>query len=356
MWAVFGYGFGVYEEAFMKLKKLTATLLVLAMVASMALSGCGSTAIDSDAVVATINGKEITLGFMNFVARFEQAYTDQIYLSYFGTMTLTMWNTEYTEGEGTMEESTKAEVVENIRVMYLLEEHMEEYGVTLSDEELEAITEAATAFMEGNTKKALNQMGATQEYVEEILRLYTVQHKVGEAIYASFDIEISDEEAAQRTFSYIYVSATDGTDEDGNSYTYDDDEAAAFLAEMEALAELAAEDYDTAMDDYGFTVSTYSYGIDEEDCDEAIIEVADALAEGEVSGVITVDDYYYIIRLDSEYDEEATETRRAELLSDAQDEAYEELCQSYVDASDWTIDDDLWATVKFRRHFGFAEE
>ena len=54
----------------MKVRKLLP-LLMAAVLGVSALAGCGNS-IDADKVGATLDGQEISLGFMNFMARYQQ--------------------------------------------------------------------------------------------------------------------------------------------------------------------------------------------------------------------------------------------------------------------------------------------
>ena len=59
----------------MKFKRLTAILLAGVMTASV-LTGCG---INKNAAVATLGEQEISLGVVNFICRYQQAVTDDLY-------------------------------------------------------------------------------------------------------------------------------------------------------------------------------------------------------------------------------------------------------------------------------------
>lgn len=332
----------------MKFKKITACMLAGAMALSAALTGCGSS-IDANAVGATLNGEEISLGFMNFMAKYQQATYDASFLAYFGTE---MWSSELSEGT-TMEDSTKASVADNIEILYLLEDHMADYGVEITDEDTAAIEEAAKKFMSDNSDKAIKQVGATEEYVKEMLRLYTIQNRMQQAIYEETDTEVSDEEAAQRTFSYIRVDLNNTKDADGNTVALTDEEKETLKTTVEGILEEAKTDYDAAAAAYKETYSsaTYSYGSDETSMDEAVIAAADALSEGEVSDLITTEDYYYIIRLESEFDEEATETKKESIISQRKNDHYQEVCEGYKEEAEFVINEGEWDKVSFDRLF-----
>lgn len=329
----------------MKTKKMAALLLSGAMLASV-LSGCGS--VDKDAVVATLDGEEIKLGVANFAARLTQANLDDIYAAYFGDG---VWSQDLYSSGSTTQESVKTNVISDIKEMYILKNHMDDYSVSLSDDETSEIADVAAQFMSDNTQEALDQLGATEDIVEEYLTLYTIKTKMETAIKADADTNVSDDEANERGYSYVKIDTAGYTDDDNNYVEYTDDEKAELETTAESLAKACQDDFDGAITDAGYTVSTGTYAADDESLDEEVVTALDALSEGEISDLVTTDSAYYILRLDSECDEEATENHRQEIITDRQTELYDEVYGGWEDDADWNLDEDVWATVEFKDLF-----
>lgn len=329
----------------MKTKKMAALLLSGAMLASV-LSGCGS--VDKDAVVATLDGEEIKLGVANFAARLTQANLDDIYAAYFGD---DVWSQDLYSSGSTTQESVKTNVISDIKEMYILKNHMDDYSVSLSDDETSEIADVAAQFMSDNTQEALDQLGATEDIVEEYLTLYTIKTKMETAIKADADTDVSDEEANERGYSYVKIDTAGYTDDDNNYVEYTDDEKAELETTAESLAKACQDDFDGAITDAGYTVSTGTYAADDESLDEEVVTALDALSEGEISDLVTTDSAYYILRLDTECDEEATENHRQEIIDDRQTELYDEVYGGWEDDADWNLDEDVWATVEFKDLF-----
>ena len=173
----------------MKARRLLP-LLMAAVLGVSVLTGCGNS-IDAKSVGATLDGTEITMGFMNFMAKYQQAIYDGQFSSMFGDQDI--WSQDLF-GEGTdTETSVKKSVSENIENFYVLEKHMADYKVEITDEELAKMDEAAETFMNDNSKKAIKQLGATKEYVKEMLRLSTIQSKMRSAMDAEVDTNVTDE-------------------------------------------------------------------------------------------------------------------------------------------------------------------
>ena len=320
----------------MKIKRLTALLLTGVLAASFTLGGCGSKEVDPEAVVATLNGKEIKLGLANFMAQY-QAVTYDAY----------MWSQDYSGDGKTMEDMVKDQVMESIETDYLLEDHMADYNVEITDEELNAMKDAAAQFMEANKQPAIERMTATEDIVTEMLRLNTIQQKMHEAIIAEVDTEVSDEEAAQRTFSYYKVTlpdeSTESTEDAGTEAAVEpssEEQAAELKTYAGQVAEAAAADFDNVGVSFGLTASTYSYGTDEDSFDKNVIAEADALSEGQISGAIEGEDgQYYVIRLDKEFDEDATANKKQEIVSKRQSDHYTEVCDGYKKDAEWKVND-----------------
>lgn len=343
----------------MKRKKVTAILLAGAMASMMLMGGCGNK-IDTDAVAATLGEEEISLGYVNFVAHYNQVTYDSFFASYYGEDYWT--NESYADDEGrTMEESLKDSLMEDIELNYLLEDHMEDYGVEITDEEMADIKAAAEQFMSDNTAEAIKDMGASQEYVETMLYYETVKSKMTAAIEATADTEVTDEECARRTFSYIQINTAQYTDDSGSLVDYTDDEKAAVVESVPSIAEMAKSDFEGTAESYSYTVNTYSYGSDEKSADDggfsdAVIAAANEMSEGEISDAIEDGDYYYIIRLDSENDEDAAKDAREEIIEERKSDKFTEVTEAYLEDADFTVNEEKLASITFSPLFKTVSE
>ena len=326
-----------------------ALLLTTAAIMGMTLTGCGNK-INEDATFATLDDTTITMGVANFCAKYQQAMYDSFYMSYFGE---DMWNKDVYGNGSTMTEDVKKDVADNLEEMYLLKAHMGDYDISLSDDDEAKITKAAEDFIAGNSKEAIKQIGAEDiENVKEMLRLNTIQSKMHDRIIKDADTKVTDEEAAQRTFSYVVINTNGYTDSDSNYVEYTEDDIAGLKETAASIA--AAEDFDTAVTDAGYTVSTASYGsADDEDStmDKSVLEAADQLSAGQVSGVIETDSALYVLRLDSEFDEEATAKKKESMISQKQEDYYNDILDGWKEEVKWTLNEKEWAKVNFDDHF-----
>ncbi len=88
-----------------------------------------------------------------------------------------------------------------------------------------------------------------------------------------------------------------------------------------------------------------------------MLEAADALKAGQVSQTIEVDGTYYVLRLDSEHDEQATENKRQELISQKQEDHYNDILDGWKEAEDaaFQLNEEEWAKVVFEDRFKAPE-
>lgn len=320
-------------------------ILVLAMAGMMAvtsLTGCGS--FKEDDVAVTVDDKEITAGVANFYARYTQAQFETYYSAYLGD---NIWSTEAEEGK-TYEESVKDSVLETLETMVLLEAHMDEYDVSLSDEEEQVIEKAVKEFDESNALEDKELVSGSKETVKRAMTLMAIQDKMKEAIEAGVDTEVSDEEAAQKSMQYVLFSYT-STDDDGESVDMTDEEKAEVKSKAEAFAEgaKAAEDFSTYATEQGAEAKTATFNSESTSPSEDLIKAVDALEEGGVTDVIETDTGCYVAKVTSLLDREATDSKKQAIISERKQQLYTDTCDEWLDEADIKVNDSVWKKIDF---------
>ena len=234
---------------------------------------------------------------------------------------------------------------------WIVDKWTADYGVELTEEQNTAISDAAAQFMADNSAETIEEMGATEEYVNQYLEYRTYYSLVSDAAKESLDADISDDDCWMRTFTYVVFDTTGTTSDDGTLVEYTEDEIADIKAQAEELA--AAEDFDSEVESLSLTAQTYSYlkGEEEDDTmDMTIIDEAEALSEGQTSSVIEIDGIgYYVIRLDADH---ASQTKRESL----QTEAFDTLMETWKGEIVWTVNERAWSKVKFDALFKAPDE
>lgn len=325
------------------MKKRLAILVLAGVMTSTMLTGCGEMK-DSD-VVATVDGDEITAGLANFYARMVQAQYETYYAGYLGE---DMWSSEAAEGQN-YEEYVKDSVLEGLEDMYLLEDHMDEYEVTITEDDEKTIQNAAAEFDEANGLDEKNKVSGSTENVERYLTLATIQKRVGDAIRATADTEVSDEEAAQKAMQYVLFSFT-STDEEGNSTTMTDEEKETLKAQAQEFADGAAtaEDFSAYATEKGYEATDATFDAEETSTIPAeLAQEADKLDEGGVTGVVETDNGFYVAKVTSLFDEEATQTEKENIIAERQQEKYDEVIKGWRDEADISVHENVWKKVDF---------
>ena len=412
------------------MSKYGKRILAAGMCASMAmglLTGCSSS---NDEVVAKMGDTKLTLGEANFMLRYSQAQTQSYLGAMFGEGT-NVFQQDLTGSGQAYGETVKESVLNDLKDMTILEQHMSDYNVELTDEDKAAIEEAAKQFIADNSKDVLKEMSATEETVSRILTLYTIQSKMETAIEADVDTEVSDEEAAQKTIQYAYftIPETESETEDATeaasegesettteaasetetgteavSETETETEAASesdtvaeteteATSETEAASEAASEETsedtteseteesaekketretvqgiidavqggETLEDavkaaDESKSLTSYSYGADEETLNENLKNAADTLSDGEIaSEPVEGENGFYVVQMVSTFDRDATDQKKEEIIKDRKKELYDNKIAEW-DTESFDINEKVWDKVTFDDIFTLKQE
>lgn len=334
------------------LRKLAALVLAGALCMST-FAGCG---INPDDTAATLGEQKVSVGLVNFMAKYQKAAMDDLYsfyASYYGTSDL--WNTDLYGTGSTMKESLIASVVANLHDLYTLKAHMADYKVALTDEETAAIKDVASKFMAANSEEAIKELGATEEYVVEMLTLYTIQQKMYEAIILDVDKEVKDEDKNMRGYSYVVINLEKHT-VDGKTVEYTEDEIKALKENINKVAEALKNGtkLEDAVKEYKFEVEEGFYNVKAGDdtIDDEVMKVLKELKEGETSEMIEGDDdQIYFVRVDADVDKEATEDKYEEIIAERESELYSDKVKEWEKNDGWTTYADVINQIDFHNIF-----
>ena len=106
-------------------------------------------------------------------AQYEQFYT--AYGAYIGLQPGTNVWEQSMDGKSTLGENLREGAMESLKDMYLLEDHMKEYDITITEEEKKAIEKAADAFLAENEPEVLEAMSANKAVSYTHLDVYKRQ-------------------------------------------------------------------------------------------------------------------------------------------------------------------------------------
>lgn len=326
------------------MKKRIALLVTAVTMAVTSIAGCGK--LDKNATVITIGKDKVTLGVANFYARYQQAIAQAQYGMYMGD---NMWETKVTDTE-TLEQNMKAGIVKDLTRMYVLEDHMKDYNVELTEEDNKKIADAAKAFAEKNDKKVQEAVSGDEETVERVLSLLTIQEKMRKAMVADVDTNVTDEEAKQKSMQYVFFGFSK-TEEDGKSSTMNDEEKAELKTKATQFLEGAkkAADFEAYAKEAGYSATTKTFDAASTIPSEELVKEADLLKEGELTGVIETGTGYYVAKVTSLFDKEATETKKESIVQERQNAKFTELVEGFLKDVKAKVDEEQWEKVSFTK-------
>ena len=309
-------------------KKLVALALATALVMT-GFVGCARKAEipNNDEVVMVINKEEVKMGITNFYVRYQQSLMESLYQSYMGP---NVWKQEMEQGV-TYEDNMKETLLKEFQKILIIVQHAEEYKVSLTDKELEAIDKAADSFDKENKKDVKELISGTKEIVTAYFKLVTLNDKMEDAIKAKADSEISDDEAAQKKMRYVTFTKKADAEE--------------FLKAAKANGSLETYAKEKAKE-----TKTQTFDKDSAILDKAVIKAADSLELNGFADVVTVKDKddkkeYYVLQLESLMDATATAEAKKTMLEERQKELYDETVEKWVKDAKIDLKEKVWAKI-----------
>lgn len=311
--------------------------LVTAGILAFSLAGCSGTK-DPNAVAATVNGEEITLGQLEFMLRMnkssvEASMTDE-----------SMWEQEIEDGV-TYRDKFKELMIDQMVNTALIAQAAEKDGLKPSDKEVESsYNELRTTInSDEDLKKSAEELGVTDEFLKSqaktnlLIQAYqnkfNEETKVSESEMEKYYEENKDSYKVDEVeASHILIKTTD---DDGNAMSDADKKKAKAKAEkilkevknggdFAELAKKYSEDPGSA--ENGGSLGTFGKGQMVEPFEEA----AFSMEPGEISDLVETDYGYHIIKVTDKINEttsyeEAKDGIKTQLLNNMYGEKIEEL-------------------------------
>lgn len=340
------------------MKKRTSKIVSLLFALAFVLTGCTGSSMDPSETVAVLDDTtNIRLGEFSLMLRYQQAQMETYYGSMLGGG---IYQQEMPDTGEVYGDTAKRSQMEEFHLLYALEAEAPNYQVALTEEERNAVSEAAKAFLDQNTSQLKKAVGAEQTDVEHLLTLLTIQNKMYDALTTDVDTVVSDEEAAQKRITYAFIATTGTeTDSEGNSIPLTEEEKAERKAELQAVLDAAKESKDLSAAAEGkenITSNTITYGADSTSPAENVRAAADALKDGEFAELIEAESGYYAVQMVSTFDREATDSQKETIVRQRRDTLYNEKCEELKAAHTFTTMEEVLAKLQFSQTFVLKTE
>ncbi len=330
-------------------KKIVVLLLAGAMVLSLA--ACGK--VNSKAAAFVVNGETISMGTANTYLRHQQANNLALMTAYgLAVEGAEYWDSEYDETR-TYGEYFKDQAQQNLINMVLCKQHAADYGFVMPEAVNELINVDSAKFINDNGSVA-SWIGATTESTAALLELIAYGNLMRDYIIADADTTVSDEEAAQTSIIYarLPIISEEEYDDDTKDYAAYKadlaDEAKSVLSafKLEKDCDLTALNEAAAEIDENIGVAAYNLGDDDTYLDDSIKTAVKSLKDGETyKDVIETENYYYVVKVNKVFDAEATANKKANIISQRQNQYFEDTLKAWDEASAITVGKD-WSALK----------
>lgn len=326
------------------IKKKAVLLVTAVALAATSVTGCSK--FNANEVVAKVDDTEISLGLANFYIRYQQGVYETDFAEMLGGIEK-MWATTVTE-EKTYEDSMKESSIELLEKMCIMEDHMDDYDVELTEEEKAAIDKVAKEFVKANGEEEREVISGDEETVNRFLTLMTIQKKVYDEVIAEADTEVSEDEARRKGMQYVLFPFTT-TDEDGKTKTLTEDEKKELKKEAEDFAKTVAKKKDFAgfAEKVGRSAVDSTFGEDTTAPTEEMVKELNSLKVGETTGVHEGAPGYYVARVTSELDEEATNKRKESIIAERQKAKFTEVYEAWEKEAEITEELKLLKKIDF---------
>lgn len=262
------------------------------------LSGCQKT----ESILAGMGGEkgyglpEIMIAAMSQKNTYEELCTDQI------------WSAQVDESGKTFEEYTKEQLksfMDELKILTLL---ARERGISLTEEETAAMSQAAEEYMSALTPEDISYMGVDETSVNTMFHDYCLANKTVGELTRDLDMEVSDSEA-----KVIQISEVRAEEQETAQAVSDSVKAGTSLEKAAASEGLEVSSVKLGRADKG---ADYDYA-------------AFALETGEVSEVVEDEGEYCVLRCDNDYDQEATAQRKEQIYDARRQKAFQDIYSGF---------------------------
>lgn len=310
------------SEVSTRIGKRLRTVMSIVFVMAMMLVTSGCQIGNKDIVVSkTLTNKQVfTIGKTGCGVKEAMVYLAN-YQNIYGTAyTIDLWQHDF--GDESLAEYVKDIALEELTKVYSMDLLAESQGISLSEDELAKVSEAAKEYYASLSSEEIAYMGVSEEDIKEYYSHYALAQKLYNSLTNGVNEEVSDDEARVMEIMQIFVT----------------DEADA-TAVNQKLA--SGEDFATVANNYN-EMSAIQVTVSRDDLPKEVEEIAFQLDNDQISGMIQVDNGYYFIKCLNKYNQELTEENKSNIVEKREKEAFDDVYHEFVSTQESYLNEELW--------------
>ena len=315
-------------------------------------TGCGSSVSPekySTTAAATYGDQTTYLDEANFWLRLNQwsteSYTGMLYYYYYGVTDI--WSQPSGNRTQTYEQTLKESVMAEILQTYILLDHAGEYSAELTDEESHKIDHLIEDLREKYADEFFQLAGIAEgEAGDKQMRSYMEKRvkafKIAYAIMQAADVQVNDEDCKSFRIGYILVpeeSTSTSTEAESTSASTEAESASPGLVGAD-LADLILRNLngggtwkDAKSNWTNLSSSETAFAYNDTETTSFLYTEGKEMKTGESKIYQKEGTGWYILHCISDDDAEGAESKRATLVAEQQDKAFNEVYKTWQDAA-----------------------
>lgn len=256
-----------------------------------------------------------------------------------------VWQQVLDENGTTYGELRKQQVLDEYIDLKIVVSHASEYNLTIDEDENNDIAQYVAEFTANVGKDKLLAYNLSSEIIKKTYYNNMLATKVFEAITLSVDTNVSDSEARQSTYQYIFKSKYK-TGDAGEKLALSEEELENLRSKMKSIYETGKSksnflSYAQLNTEAASAQMTVGAG----DLPDSISQLVLSLADNEFSPVLETDEGFYIFKCIAAFDEDATMAKKEEILSERQQAEFDSTFAGWKESAVIVINNSKWESI-----------
>lgn len=292
-----------------------------------------------DKVIMTVDDRTVTYGEVLF-------YMYKVKQEYESTLGSGVWDVRMQTGE-TFHNYAKEQILKEITELNIINLKAESEEVKLTDDEVDDVRQQVGNFLKGVSPEDKEKYQFSEEVLQKIYEEHALAEKMYDVTTGQVETTIPNEEVKQVRIQSLFVM-TEGVDKNGVEISLSKAEKKKALKKLKEMVKDAKETntfYNIASTNSDAKQVEYVFGKD--NMPEEFGEEAMALKTGEYSDILEKPNGYYVLYCVSDYDEDATQEKKEEIIQDKQDKVFQESYTEWSKEYKVRMSAKIWKKINF---------